>query len=145
MLTSINPRIKFTDGKATIVGSYGSITKSSKIKVHIPTLMSEIPMSKYPSFSSEMLGIPEQIFVNQKKSMPKFSASIGTQNFITVDSSEAFVTQESNKEMKRIADAMIPPHYIEFLPLSAPLSIGPGQEVLVKSDTNYPVNMYIQT
>ena len=140
MLTSIQPRYEFTDSHGVVVGTCG-ITAGSKVKVHVATLMPNIPKSTSPQYGVEVLQPVKNTFINEASSLPTVSGKIKTQNFITASASAELVTQEANRELKERADATIPPLYIEYIPKSATLRA--GTEVEVCSDTGYLKDFYI--
>ena len=141
MLTSIKPRYEFTDSNGTVVGSCG-ISAGSKVKVHVPTLMPNIPKSKTPQYGVEVLQPVKSTYINEASTLPVLSGKIKTQNFITATVSADLVTQEANRELKERADASIPPLYIEYIPKSATIKAGTSVEVY--SDGGYLKDFYIQ-
>lgn len=140
MLTSIQPRYQYTDGRGIVVGNH-AISAGSKVKVHVTTLMPNIPQSTSPQYGIETLQPVKNTYINEASTLPVLSGRIRTQNFITAVASAEIVTQEANRELKERADASIPPLYIEYIPKSA--TIRSGTEVEVCSDTGYLKDFYI--
>ena len=142
MLTSIQPRYEFTDSHGTVVGSCG-ISAGSKVKVHVATLMPNIPKSNSPQYGVEVLQPVKSTYINEASSLPSLYGKIKTQNFITASASAEIVTQEANRELKERADASIPPLYVEYIPKSATIRAGTSVEVC--SDTGYLKDFHIRS
>lgn len=132
MLTDLNPCYEFTDGPAFVVDEWKTIKDGTKIRVYIPSLMTEIKKSTKTEEIVDSIGSMYQIFLNPGTG-PSLSTCVTKLNYITATISKDLVIDKANNELydKYMKDPENA-EYITHIPRSSKLK--PGDKVSVASD-----------
>lgn len=138
MFTNLKPNYEFTDGTGFIVGNCTGAQDGDKVKVYIPSLMSEITRSKMEEENIESIVSRYNLFANPE-SCPNIPEIVTSINYISVELTSSAVLSKANKTLSSQSSTDAKP--ITHIPTHATLL--PGEQVSVYSNTGTIRDIYI--
>lgn len=138
MFTNLKPNYEFTDGTGFIVGTSKGVRDGDKVKVFIPSLMSEISRANMEEENIESIVSRYNLFANPE-SCPNIPEIVISINYISVELTSGAVLSKANKTLSSQNAATAKP--ITHIPSHTNLL--PGEQIQVYSNTGTIKDIYI--
>ena len=141
MFTNLTPCYEFTDGAGFVVDDWKNIEEGTKVRVYVPSMMSEIEKSEKSAEGIESLSSPYQLFLNPGN-CPNIPPTVTTLNYVTAEIVYEMVMNKANEELyntyKKDPENA---HYITHIPMTSKLNA--GDQVTISSDIGAIKDLYI--
>lgn len=141
MFTNLTPSYQFTDGTGFIVDEWAVIEEGDKVKLYIPSMMSEITRSETSEENIEAVSSPYELFLNTG-SCPNIPGTVTSLNYVTGEIIHDLVISKANEELyKKYKENPKNTKPITHIPMKSKLS--PGDQVTVYSNTGTIKDLFI--
>lgn len=140
MFTNLTPNYQFTDGTAFVVDEWQPIKEKDKIRVYIPSLMSEITQSNTSAENIETISSPYELFANSG-SCPSVPGTVTSINYVTGELCYQLVISKANEDLYKKYKENPKTKPITHIPMKSKLS--GGEQVTVYSNTGTIKDLFI--